>query len=181
MAAIVPLDIKYKLSTTAGAAGNSGAGTAAASLGKYVSTTEWAADTLNALFDDVSGTENANGDTEYRCMFIHNANTANALQNAVIHLSAEVAGGANIAIGIDPTPASAVAASAAQAAQVANEDTAPAGVTFSSPTTLGTALSLGTIPANSVRAVWVRRTATNSAALNNDGVTFLVTGDTAAA
>ena len=56
--------------------------------------------------------------------------------------------------------------------------TAPAGVTFSSPTTVGAGVALGTIGAGQVKAFWIRRTAANSSALSNDGVTIAVTGDT---
>jgi hypothetical protein len=180
VAAIVAGEILSKYSVVA-AAGNTTAGTAAGSLGDQISTTVIADATLNALFDDISGAENAASDVEYRCIFIHNSNASNALQGAVIWLSSEVAGGANIAIGVDPTAASAIASGSPQAVTVATEQDAPAGVSFSSPTTAGTGLSLGTIPAGQCKAAWFRRTATNSAALNNDGVTWTVQGDTAAA
>lgn len=178
MSAIIPSDILTKYSTTAGAAGNSGAGTAGSSLGKYISTTAWPDATLNGLFDDVSGAENAASTVDYRCIFVHNSNASNALETAVLYLSAEVAGGASIAIGADTTAASAIGAAGAQALQVANETTAPAGVSFSSPTTIGAGISLGTIPAGQCKAFWVRRTAANTAALSNDGVTLTVAGDT---
>jgi hypothetical protein len=181
MAAIVAGEILYKYSVSA-ATGNSSAGTAAGSLGDQISTTTIADATLNALFDDISGAENAASTVDYRCIFIHNSNAANSLQNAVVWLSAEVAGGANIAIAIDNITASAIGSASAQAAVIGAETTAPSGVgAFSSPTTFGTGLSLGTIPSGQCRAIWVRRTAANSAALNNDGVTLSVQGDTAAA
>lgn len=180
MAAITTGELLWKYSTTAGAAGNTTAGTAAGSLGKYVSTTQWAGGVANDLFDDISGAENAALTVDYRCIFIHNSNAANAYQNAVMYLSAEVAGGATVAIGVDTTAASAVGSATAQALTIANETTAPAGVTFSSPTTLGTGIALGTIPSGSVRAVWIRRTAANTAALSGDGVTLALSGDTGA-
>lgn len=178
MAAIVAGDILYKYSTTAGAAGNANTSTASASLGKYISTSTIADATLNALFDDISGAENAASTVDYRCIFIHNSNAANAYQNVVAWLSAEVAGGASIAIGVDTTAASAIGSASAQAVTIASETTAPAGITFSSPTTSGAGISLGTIPSGQCRAIWVRRTAANSAALSNDGVTISVQGDT---
>lgn len=180
MSAIVAGEILLKYSVSA-AAGNTTAGTAAGSLGDQISTTTIPDATLNALFDDISGAENAASTVDYRCIFVHNSNGANALQNAVMWLSAEVAGGASIAIGVDPTAASAIGSGSQQALTIANETTAPAGVTFSSPTTAGAGISLGTINAGYCRAVWFRRTAANSAALNNDGVTWSVQGDTAAA
>lgn len=178
MAAITAGEILLKYSTTAGSAGNSNPGTANASLGKYISTTAWAGGSSNDLFDDISGAENAASTVDYRCIFVHNSNSANALQNAVAYLSAEVAGGASIAIGPDTTAATALANAGVQALTVASETTAPAGVTFSSPTTVGTGIALGSIPAGQVKAFWIRRTAANTAALSGDGVTIAVSGDT---
>lgn len=178
MTAIVSSDILLKYSTTAGSAGNNLGGTAGSSLGKYISATAMPDATLNALFDDVTGAENAASTVDYRCLFVHNSNAANALENAVVYLSAETAGGASIAVGADTTAASAIGAPSAQALQVANETTAPTGVAFSAPTTSGTGVSLGTIPVGQCKAFWVRRTAANTAALSNDGVTLSVTGDT---
>lgn len=181
MAAIIAAEILSKYSVAA-AAGNTTGGTAATSLGDQISTTTIADATLNALFDDISGAENAASTVDYRCIFIHNSNSANALQNAKIWLSSEVANGASIAIAVDDIAASAIASGSAQAAVVGNETTAPTGVgAFSSPTSFGAGLSLGSIPAGYCKAVWFRRTAANNAALNNDGVGWTVQGDTGAA
>jgi hypothetical protein len=183
MAAITAADIKFRGSTTAGAAGNANAfGGADTSLGKYITNADLPDATLDSLFDDATGAENAASTVEYQCVFIYNANASNALQNAVVWVSGDPAGGANVDIAVDSTAASAVGAAPAQALQIANKTTAPAGpLTFSKPTTFATGLSLGSIPAGSVKAVWIRRTLTNSAALNNDGITLSVQGDTAAA
>ena len=178
--AITATDILFKFSVKTGTAGNSTAGTADGSLGKYISTTQITDATLNNLFDDVTGDENAASDVEYRCIFIHNAHATLTWQSVVAWLSAEVAGGANAAIAIDGVAASAIGATAAQADEVANEGTAPTGEAFSSPTTKATGLSIGNLSAGNCRAIWVRRSATNSAALDNDGVTVRAEGDTAA-
>jgi hypothetical protein len=179
MAAITTGEILFKLSTKSGSAGNSQTSTPAGSLGKYISTTAWAGGSANDLFDDISGAENAASTVDYRCIFIHNSNGANILQNAVVYLSAEVAGGASIAIAVDSIAASAIGGASAQAAEIATETTAPSGTgAFSSPTTAGAGLSLGNISPGQCKAVWVRRTAANTAALSNDGVTIAVTGDT---
>lgn len=178
MAAITSGEILFKYSVTTGSAGNTTASGQATSLGKYVSTNAWAGGSANDLFDDISGAENAASTVDYRCIFVHNSNSANALQNAVVYLSAEVAGGASIAVGADTTATSALGSATAQALTIANETTAPAGVSFSSPTTSGAGVSLGSIPFGNVKAFWIRRTAANSAALSNDGVTIAVTGDT---
>ena len=179
--AITATDILFKFSVVA-AAGNTTAGSAATSLGDQISTTQITDATLNNLFDDVSGDENAASDVEYRCIFVHNAHATLTWQSVVVWLSAEVAAGANAAIAIDDLAASAIGAAVAQADEIANENTAPgAGVgAFSSPTTKATGLSLGNIAAGYCRAVWVKRSAANTAALDNDGVTVRCEGDTAA-
>lgn len=184
MAAIVTGEILFKYSTTAGAAGNTTTSTAAASLGKYLSTSAWGGSVANDLFDDVTGAENAaNAILDYRCIFVHNTNTLNDLQNAVVYMSAETAGGATIAIAVDTTPTSAKGSASAQALGTSgNTEIAPGApvvaLSYSSPTTAPAGLALGTIPKDQVKAFWVRRTTTNSSALSNDGVTIAVAGDT---
>lgn len=178
---IISTDIKLKLSIKTGAAGNAAAQPDPnASLGKYISTTEITDATLNNLFDDVSGDENAASESEFRLIFVHNAHATLTLQNTVAWLSAEVANGADAAISVDTTAASALASASAQAKEVANEDTAPASQTFTSPTTKATGVSLGNIGPGQVKGLWVRRTTANRAALDNDSVTIQVEGDTAA-
>jgi hypothetical protein len=181
MAAIIASDIQFRYTVKTGSSGNSTAGTAAGSLGTWVSTTQWTGGSANDLFDDISGAENAASTVDYRCVAIYNSNSANAYQNAVVYLSSEVAGGANIALAADTTAASVLAAGTAQAL-TATTETAPGGsvtgLTYTSPTTAGAGVSLGSIPSGQVKCFWVRRTATNSAALSNDGVTIAVSGDT---
>jgi hypothetical protein len=176
MAAITSAELDFRFSVVTGSAGNAVAGTAAGSLGNKVSSTAWANNAT--LFDDITGAENAASTVDYRCIFLYNSNSANAYQNAVQYISAEVAGGASIAIGTDGTAASALASASAQAVTIANETTAPAGVTFSSPTTAGAGVSLGSIPNGQVKGMWARRTAANTAALSGDGFTWSVSGDT---
>lgn len=177
--AITAADLLYKYSVTTGSAGNSAAGTAAGSLGKYISTTSIANSTANALFADVTSDENANHTVEYRCVFLHNNHATLTLQNAVLWLVSQVTGGADIAIAVDNIAASAIGSASAQAAVIASRLTAPTGVSaFSAPTSKGTGLSLGSIGPGQCRAFWIQRTATASAALNADGVTWRVEGDT---
>src|SRR5260221_3967290 len=139
-------DILLKLATTAGAAGNSNTSTPNESLGKYISTTQLVDNTINNLYDNISGDENAALTVDYRCLFIHNAHATLSYTTIVAYLLSEVAGGASIAIGVDTTAASVIGSASAQALTIANETTAPAGVTFSSPVTLGTGIAIGDIP-----------------------------------
>lgn len=178
---ITTTDILFRLSTTSGTAGDSTAqGNPNASLGKYVSTTAMASG-ANTLYDDISGAENAASTTDYRCVFVLNNHPTLTLQNAVVYISAEVAGGATTAIATDNVAPSPKGSATAQAAEIAAETTAPTGVSaFSNPTTAGTGLPLGNIPPGGVKAFWVKRTAANTTAVTGDGVTFAVAGDTEA-
>lgn len=180
--AIVAGDLLFKLSLKTGTAGNQSAQPDPnASLGKYISTTQLSGTALNNLFDDISGAENAASTVDYRCVFVHNNHATLSLTGAVVYVSSEVAGGASVAIAVDNVAASAIGSASAQADQIATETTAPSAVgAFSTPTTIGAGLSLGTIPAGQTRAFWVRRTAANTSAVNADGATWAVTGDTAA-
>jgi hypothetical protein len=76
------------------------------------------------------------------------------------------------------TSAWAEGSASAQLLTIASNTTAPAGVSFSSPTTAASGVSLGSIPVANVKGLWVRRTAANTAALSNDGVTLAVQVDT---
>lgn len=174
-------DLLFKLSVTTGSAGDSTAqADPNASLGKYISTTQITDATLNNLFDNVSGDENYASDVEYRCFFIHNNHASLTLQSAVAWIYSEVSGGASVAIGLDPAGVTIKSSSSAQAATIANESSAPAGVSFSSPTSKGTGLSIGNIAAGYCQAIWIRRTAANTVAVDSDGATIRVEGDSAA-
>jgi hypothetical protein len=177
--AITASDILFKYSVAA-AAGDTTGGTANTSLGDQVSTTPIPDATLHALFDVITGPENALSEAEYRCIFVHNNHASLTWENVVVWLSAETAGGAVAAISVDTTGVTAKGAATAQAKSIVDENTAPAAQTFSSPTTKGTGLAIGNIPAGSVAAIWIRRTAANTSALNGDGVTIRCEGDTAA-
>lgn len=178
--AIASSDIIFRLSTKSGSAGDSIAAVIADALGKYAAQTAVSATAQNNLLENVTGDENAASTVFYKCVFVLNNHATLTLQNAVLWLAAETAGGASLALGADTTAASAKGSASAQGLSVANRTTAPAGVTFSSPTTKGAGISLGSIPAGQVKPFWIRLTTANSAAQNGDGGTWRVEGDTAA-
>ncbi len=186
MAAITAAEILYRLTTATGP-GNSTAGTPGTSLGGFASTTQVSGTAQNNLFDDVSGAESSAGSTEYRAVAVHNSNTANTLQAPTAYITSEVAGGGNIAIAVDTTATSPLGSSTAQLlGGTGATETAPGaavtGLAYGSPTTAGTGLAMGDIPFGNVKGLWVRRTvAAGTTALNSDGVTLNVTGDTGAA
>lgn len=176
--AVAASDIVTRLSVVA-AAGDTTASAPATSLGDQVSTTVWADG--GTLFDTISGDENAASTVDYRCIFLLNNHASQTALGVKVYLSAEVAGGASVALAIDNIAASAKGSGSAQAATIATETTAPTGVgAFSSPTTAATGLVVGDLTAGQVRAVWIRRTAANSAAIDADGFTLGFAFDTAA-
>lgn len=179
MAAITSAELVTKYTVVTGSAGNAVANTTVGTfLGNKVASSNWAGGGTNDLFADITGAQNAASQVDYAGIGLYNSNAANAYQNAVVYLASEVAGGASVAVGVDTTAASAVGSAAAQLLTIASNITAPAGVTFSSPTTAAAGVALGSIPSGNVRGVWVRRTAANSAALSADGVTLGFSGDT---
>lgn len=160
---IISTDIQYRLS------GGSANSDPDLSIGGVKSSVSSPAD----LFDDVSGAESAAGDIEYRCLYVHNNHGSLALQNAVLWIQTNTTAN-RMAVG-----AGAAAINATETA-VANESTAPAGVTFTQPTSKGTGIALGTIPAGQHKAIWVRRSVAAAAPAANDTYTLRVEGDTAA-
>lgn len=179
--AIQTTDILYKLSIKTSSGGNLLPQTNVdSSLGGYISQTSITTGVLNNLFSDLSGDDNANSAVDYRCIFVHNNNSTLTLQNTVAWLTSQVAGGANVDIGVDAITSSPIAQLTNQAASVTTKYNAPAGVVFSNPTSKSAGVSLGNIQPGYCKAIWIRRSANNTVALSNDGATIRVEGDTAA-
>lgn len=173
--AIATTDIKKRLS---GGATNTDPN---ASLGGVKSSTEMAPASANNLFDDVSGTESAAGDIEYRCLYLHNAHATLTLQNTVVWIGANTPSpGSDVAIGLDPAGVG-DGSTTGVAVTVADEGTAPTGVAFSAAPDEANGLTVGDIPPGESIAIWIRRTITaGAAAYNNDSMTLNWSGDTAA-
>lgn len=111
--------------------------------------------TVDQLFDAVSAAEALAGTVEYRCIYLHNANGTDTMTNARVWVSANTPlAGTTLDIGVG------TAAVNGTEQTIANETTAPTSVTFSAPSTAGTGLALGTIPAGQHKAIWLRRTVT---------------------
>ena len=166
---IISTDIVYRLS---GGASNTDVN---ASLGGAKSSTNVGTG-LHNLFDVVGSAEAATGDTEYRCVYVHNNHGTLTMQSAKIWISSNTPS-------TDTSVEIALGSSAVNGTEtsVANENTAPSGPTFSAPASEGAALSIGDIPAGEHKAVWIKRIVnTGAAAYNSDGATITVSCDTAA-
>ena len=145
-----------------------------ASLGGAISSTQIADATVENLFDNVTGDEAAAGKTEYRCFYVKNNHASITWQSVVAWILSQPTGnGVTIDIGLDPAGVNGTATT------IADETTAPAGVTFSAPADKPSGLAIGNIPAGQYQAIWVRRTVTAGASgIDNDGTQIKVEGDT---
>jgi hypothetical protein len=126
--------------------GGSGNTDPAASLGGVMSST---AATANTLFDTVSAAEASAGDTEYRAIFLLN-NGDKDLTGVKLWISDQAASGV-LALALDG------AGKNADAEVESDEGSAPTGETFSSPTDVGSAISVPDLAVGDRHAVWVRR------------------------
>jgi|SRR5581483_6389061 len=190
MTALVFSDILYYLSAPSASAGFANAGTAGASWGGYISTSQLNSSvTLDNLFNDITGSQNAADQVDYACLFVlNNTSSGNSMLNTVVWVpnSAYVAGGANAAVGADPTGISVKTVTSLQAVKITSNTVAPAGVSTwigpqaSAPTapSYTGGLQIGTVPPGSCFALWIRRTAANSAPVNADGLGIQVICDT---
>jgi hypothetical protein len=169
--AIAASDIQFLLSSPQAGSGYSRAGIPGNSLGLFASTTQLSTTPMDSLFNDITGAQNAAGQVDYAALFIFNNNADHTMLNPLAWLPSSLLGSGNtatFAIGADPTPPSALGSTLPQAVAITNPTTAPAGVTtWASPSASSAGgVSLPNIPAKSVAAVWIRRTANGTASLN---------------
>lgn len=161
---IVSNELVLTYSINSGSAGNSLAGGPGTSVGGYISTTAITDNTINNLFPDITGDQNAGYQVDYRCVFIKNTNGSGlALQASVLWVTGQVAGGANVLIGVDPTPASALGSSSPQAVTIGTANT-----------TLSAAVTAGASTISTFATVAVNNSVTIDTAANQE--TRTVTG-----
>lgn len=176
--AIAETDLVWRLS---GGAGNTApaaslGGVMSAAAGGIITKTK----TFNSIFDDISGTESAAGDVEYRCIYITDIHATLGLTTPKIYISTNAGNVADmIDIGVD------LAGVDVTADDITDESTAPSpAVTFAHNCTsyaTGVALS-ATLTANGGRAgIWIRRTVTAGMTADDDEWwTMEIAGDSAA-
>lgn len=167
-----PSDIEFRYT---GGAGNTNPNS---SLGGAMSTAGGGVvdhDVLHDLFDALSPSELAS-DTEYRCICVKNADGVDTLADARAYVNAQPAQSGH-ALDI------AVAAEAVNVAPatIANESTAPVGVTFTRPSTYAAGLALNSatgLAPGAFKGLWVRRTATAAVSGTITGGAITVEGTT---
>lgn len=120
-------------------------------------------DTIDGLFDAVSAAEALAGRVEHRLIYLHNANATDTMINARVWISQNTPSeDTTLEIGL------AAAGLNATETAIANEQAAPAGVSFSSPANAAAALALGNIPPGQHYGIWLRRTVLENAAATPD-------------
>ena len=81
--------------------------------------------TVDELFDAVSAAQAAAGLVEYRCVYLHNANATDSMIDAVVFVAANTPlAGTTLDIGVGTSAVNGTEQT------IANEATAPSGVTF---------------------------------------------------
>jgi len=105
----------------------------------------------NETFDDVAKTESFAGDIEYRCFYLTNTHPTESTIETKLFIDTQPNGADTLDIGLDPgglgsTPAT-----------IADENTAPAGVTFTQPANAAAGLAIGVLAPAEFYPFWVRR------------------------
>lgn len=129
---------------------------------------------LNNLFANVSGPDSTTGVTHFRGIYLENANTSLELLNAKIYIEQPTTS-------TDDEVQIAIAQQdvGVQMAQIPGQTTPPSSVSFSHPTTEAQALTIGNVPAESFRGVWVRRVVNaGAAAFSDNSFALRVIGET---
>ena len=166
MAMIVSSDVQFLLSAPMAASGYTMPGVPGNSLGLYASTTQVITDTQDNLFTDLTGSQNAADQVDYQALFIFNSNSTHTMLSPMAWLpSGLITGSCTFAIAADLTLPSSYTSSSPQALSILNPLQAPAGITTWAAPSSGSSggVALPNIPARSVAAVWIRRTANGSA------------------
>lgn len=108
----------------------------------------------NNLWDNITKAENFAGTTDYRCVYIKNASATpgDLFANGVIYISGTSQ--AVFQIGLDPAGVNATATT------IANETTAPTGISFGNHPQ-GSPLTIPTLNEGDYIGLWIKRTASN--------------------
>lgn len=138
-----------------------------ASLGGTSSSTQLSGTAMNNLYDDVSPAEATAGDNEYRAIDIKNTGSATATVVKAYMNPDSSSADTRIDMGVEASPINSTTS-------IADESTAPSGVTFGTYTT-GSKLTITDIPNGSYARLWIKRVVTAGAAnTSNDTGTINV-------
>lgn len=149
-------------------------GTMADSKGGAISNTEVTSNQSENMFPNVTAAESLTGKTSYKCFYADNTDPLITLVNGRVFIptntvstddDVEVGAGTSAINGTEQT--------------VANETTAPSGVTFTKPATYAAAVNLGNIPGGQHKAFWLKRVVSaNAGPVTDDTFTVRIQGET---
>lgn len=135
------------------------------SLGGVTSSVQFTDATLQNLFANVSPAEALAGSVKYRALTFKNTSAFTAYASAVYISQETTSADTTVAIAYDATGTQ----------SVVNENTAPIGLSFSTPLSLAAGIALGDVAASGARRIWFRRTVTAGAAQAADSGKITVT------
>ena len=144
-----------------------------ASIGGAVSSTQLVNNSKNNLFDKVSAQEAEDGLEDYRCEALKNDHATLTYKGSKVWIRQNTSSG-DTAVEIG---ASAQGINANPTA-IADDETAPTGVTFTAPATEGAAISIGDIPPGQFFCYWTKRDVDPNAAAAADQYQIEVIGET---
>lgn len=153
--AVTSNDLRFAYTVNTGPGGSTAQPAPSDSFGGFASQTPWPNNVGESLFSAVPSTA-APGTVEYRCVFLYNVSNSDTWYGVKVFSTAQPSSGF-VSLGVDPAGVVSRTSATAQAARPASSSTAPSGVSFSTPTTYDTGISVGNIGPNQGRAVWVRR------------------------
>jgi hypothetical protein len=144
------------------------------SLGGAITGDEVIDGDLHNLFDKVTADESSAGDIEYRCAYVLNNHGSITLEGAISYIAANTASPTtDMAIGVGTSIIGGIEQ------VIADESTAPIGISWQNLIGLENPITLGDIPAASHMAVWFRRSVdTGTLAAPSDGITLTTRGST---
>ena len=144
-------------------------GSGASNLGGAKSGTEV---NFSTLFDNVEPAEAVAGDTEYRIIYVENTSATDSLTAAKFFVVTDtVAGNTSIEIGVG------AAAVNGTESTIANENTAPAGVTFSAPTTKVGGLDIPDLAPGDYKSICYKRSIGAGASSGSESATTEISGN----
>jgi len=144
-------------------------------LGGAFVATEIVDNVLHNLFDVVESSEAEVGAVNYRCIYLKNTNLSLVLANALVYIQSDTPyAKSTLGIGLGTSAINDTEQT------IIDETTAPIGVTFNEAVGSEFGLLIGDLPANTTKALWLRRTiAADSNATTDDTCSIGLQGDTA--
>lgn len=125
---------------------------------------------VSGKLHDAVGSIRVGDDTDWTLLALVNDNPTDSLSSASVYLSVE-SGGVTVAIAKSATG---IVAKTAKVAADAGDPTT--GTTYSTPTTSGSSIFIGTLAAGQAVGLWVRRVTSGASAKSPETTTLIVTG-----